>query len=631
MSIANPIIQRELLGVLRTGRSLAIQIVMVLVLTAVVLLLWPADSVVDLDTNRDGHQSQQLFRTFTYGLLVCMLMLAPVFPATTIVRERDARTLQLLLTSRLTPLSIVFGKITAAVGFILLLLVLSMPAAAACFTMGGIAFMDVVVGYLVLAVCAVQYALVGLLISSFARSSDSALRMTYGAVLALSVLTILPQQLLSSRIMGPIADVLMWLEAISPIPAIMTVLGLEHVGDTIMADTGWRWAPVARYVVIALGCIIGCTVWLTFRLTPKLLDRSRAAGKITDDRSSKAQWFRRIMFLGAFDPQRREQFIGLRLKPILFGGIGSVVFGVISVGVFWYGNEQGWLEGTMIEKLLVALLGCGPAMVSVMFAFSFMMNLMLANPVVVKEFRSRAMGRSHWMMRLIAACLIISLSLTFVVATLSQQTSSMAFLGGVLVIFQMGLVLLIGPALSTALISAEVESGGWELMQMTMLRPSQIVLGKLVSVTWTLVLLLLATVPGYAAMLIIDSGYQDRVLQVLACLALTALFAVLLSAVCSSLLKRTTAATSAAYIVIVLLCVGTLVPWLGEGILFGHDLVEAVLRFNPVATALSVIDMPGLSKDEYHLASFNWRFLGIASGVCMLVLWLRTWQLTRPR
>jgi ABC-type transport system involved in multi-copper enzyme maturation permease subunit len=641
MSIANPIIRRELIGVLRTRRALLIQVALVVALGGVVLLMWPDNDAVAAGSagTAEGHESLQLFRTFTYGLLVCMLLLSPVFPATTIVRERQSGTLQLLLTSRLSPLSVVFGKIAAAVGFILVLLTLSMPAAAACYAMKNIDFFDQVVkGYVILGLCAVQYALVGLLISSYARTSDAALRMTYGAVLGMSVLTVLPYQVLHAKITGPIDTALGWVYAVSPIPAIMKVLRAEDMASqgvsmtAGMQHTGWLSdnVMVVRYIVLALVSIVVCTVWLVIRLQPSMLDRSKPAGRITDDRSAGARWFRRIMFLGGFDPQRREQFIGLRPGALMVSAIGFAVASAASAGAFVYAQNSGLADGGMGGQLMAALLACAPAMAAIMFGFSFAMNAMQANPVIAKEFRSRALGRSHWMMRLIAAVLIVSLGLTLAVATLSQQTSGMGFLGGVLVIFQMGLVLLVGPSLATALISSELESGGWELLQMTRLRAWQIVLGKLISAAWTLVLLLVATVPGYVALLIIDSGFQDRVFGVLIGLSLTALFTVLLSAACSSLFRRTTAATSVSYMIIVVLCVGTLVPWLGEGMLFGHALVESILRFNPVAAALSIIDMPGLSREAYQLTPFNWQFLAIASGVCAIVLWLRTWHLTRP-
>ena len=39
------------------------------------------------------------------------------------------------------------------------------------------------------------------------------------------------------------------------------------------------------------------------------------------------------------------------------------------------------------------------------------------NPVMVKEFRSRRFGRSHWTLRLIALCAILSLGLSYVAAS----------------------------------------------------------------------------------------------------------------------------------------------------------------------------------------------------------------------
>jgi ABC-type transport system involved in multi-copper enzyme maturation permease subunit len=233
-------------------------------------------------------------------------------------------------------------------------------------------------------------------------------------------------------------------------------------------------------------------------------------------------------------------------------------------------------------------------------------------------------------MRLVSLCLIVSLLLTLATTVrLGSNISMMEYLGGVLVLFQMGLIVLVAPTLSSSLISGEVESGGWQLLAMTRVRAWQIVVGKLTSTIWTLLLLLVATVPGYVVLLLIDSGYTDRVIGVLISLGLTGAFSVLLSAACSSLAKRTTAATTAAYLLLVLLCVGTLLPWLGEGMLFNRAFVERVMVANPVAAALSLIRMPGF--EGYHLVPLNWYLLAAGCIVCAAVLWIRTWWLTRPR
>ncbi len=95
------------------------------------LARWPSDAVVDLS----GGQSRQVFRIFAYGLMVGILLLVPAFPATTLVRERIKGTLALLLNSPLHPFSIYAGKLIGLLLFAALLLLTSVPAAAACYAM----------------------------------------------------------------------------------------------------------------------------------------------------------------------------------------------------------------------------------------------------------------------------------------------------------------------------------------------------------------------------------------------------------------------------------------------------------------------------------------------------------------
>jgi len=250
------------------------------------------------------------------------------------------------------------------------------------------------------------------------------------------------------------------------------------------------------------------------------------------------------------------------------------------------------------------------------------------NPVMMKEFRTRTFGRAHWMARLVGSCLIVSLMLVFL-AVVASMYVGMDYIAGVLVIFQVGLIILVTPALAAALISAEVESGGWTLLKSTPLSARRIVFGKLLSVGWTLFMILLATLPGYFVLLMIDPGWQDRVIHGLISLSLTALFALMLGAACSALIPRTAAATTAAYLILVGLCVVTLLPWLGEGTLFGRGFVESALAFNPLAASLNAVKMRAMA--DYDLIPSTWIFMGVATAVCALVLWIKTWRLTRPQ
>src|SRR5215510_5615004 len=110
----NPIISRELLEVLRTRRAIALQISLAVACMLLVLVRWPTGDVAELS----GARSLQVLRIFGYGLLVGILLLAPAFPAT-------------------SPLSIYLGKLGGALGVTAVLIVMTLPAAAACYVLGG--------------------------------------------------------------------------------------------------------------------------------------------------------------------------------------------------------------------------------------------------------------------------------------------------------------------------------------------------------------------------------------------------------------------------------------------------------------------------------------------------------------
>jgi len=560
----NPIIQRELISMLRTRKSFAVQVCLVLALTMLVMVRWPTESRVNIS----GAEAQEVLRVFGYGLMVGIILIVPIFPATTIVREKQSGTLALLLNSPLRPLDIMIGKLAGVIGFVAVLLALSLPPAAACYSMGGVdLWQELIPLYAVLALIAVQYAFVGLLVSCYANSVDGALKMTYGAILVLAVLSLGPFAFLRGT-PGMPQQALEWIRALSPLPAVMKPLGQEAVGAggvTPLVD------PIFAYTAWSVIIIVICAAVILWRLGQRLLDRPRPAGTVTDEQDIGTQFKRRIMYLWFFDPRRRSSMIG----P-------------------------------------------------------------LSNPVTVKEFRVRRLGRSHWFMRLIAACLIISLGGMYVISTFgttalakSHDVNKPIALGAVLVTLQMALIVLVTPALASGLISGERESRGWQLLQNTPLSSVRIVSGKLWSVLLTMLLLLLATLPGYVVLTAMDLKGELPIPTVLMLTAYTTLFAVLVGGAVSSLFEKTAPATATTYGVLLALCVGTMLAWLGENAPFTRSTVEAVLLLNPFAVALHVIRVPGF--EQYDLLPGHWYVLGGGCVLSLMILTVQTYRLTRPQ
>ena len=556
--MSNPIIQRELVGQLRSGRALAIQVGLVAALGLLVVLRWPTAGLVDVT----GRQAQQVLQMFGYGMLAVWMLLTPAFPATAIVGEKHLGTLALLLTSPMGRWSILLGKLIGAIGFMLLLVVLSLPAAAACYAMGGVGPDQLLQVYGILICLSLQYATLGLLASSYAATTESALRITYGLALALAVITLGPDQFLRGFVSEGWAGPIAWIRSVSPIPAMM-----EAVGQSGALERGLRGAgnePV-RYMILAVSSAVIFALLTALRLNMRIFDKARARGMITDERSTGVRLFRRIMYLWAFDPKRRSRMI----SP--------------------------WV-----------------------------------NPVMIKEMRSRRFGRSHWMMRLFAVCLVVSMGLAIVTVTSSTKLS-VAQLGRIVVMIQFAVIVLLTPPLAAALISSERESGGLPMLVTTGMSPAKIIVGKLLSVLFTLAFVLLATTPCYLVMAKLDySGVLD-ITGCLISLVMATLLALLVSAAIGSLFRNSAAAAVTACGVLITLCAGTMLVWMLRDAPFSRATVEAVLRFNPLAATLSLVDAPGLVEYQAALIPANWYLCGIGCGLGAVVLLVQTFRLTRPQ
>jgi ABC-type transport system involved in multi-copper enzyme maturation permease subunit len=249
------------------------------------------------------------------------------------------------------------------------------------------------------------------------------------------------------------------------------------------------------------------------------------------------------------------------------------------------------------------------------------------NPVMVKEFRTRKFGRLHWLLRLIAGGAIVSILLTVVAAT-GTVNWGVDRIASSMVIMQIGFLLLLGPSLGANLIASEVESGGWQLMRASPISPWRILSGKLLSTFLTLLLLLMATLPGYVMMSYIQPAIGGQVSNVIVSLLIATAMVTILSACVSAYSKTSAAATAASYAVLLVLFAGTLLIWLGRGNPFGPVFVERALLLNPAATALAEMKAPGF--ETFQLTPNGW-YVGLsicAAGLVILVL--RIARLTRP-
>lgn len=144
--IANPLLKRELISILRTRRAFWLLVLVVASSSLLPLLNWPSGGQVSFDV----YRLRETFLIFTVTLLLVSALIVPASTAGAFAGERERNTYELLYTTLLPPLAIVVAKLLASTGYILLILVATGPAACVLHLQGGISFDMLVRTFLVI-------------------------------------------------------------------------------------------------------------------------------------------------------------------------------------------------------------------------------------------------------------------------------------------------------------------------------------------------------------------------------------------------------------------------------------------------------------------------------------------------
>src|SRR5262249_4847832 len=129
----NPIVRRELIDALRSRQAVALQAALALSCALLVLVRWPTEETADLT----GGRAAQGLRVFSYGLLARGLLVGPASAGRWVVRERVSGPRALLLNTPMSSWSFSRGNLLGVLGFAAVLLIMTLPAAAACHALGG--------------------------------------------------------------------------------------------------------------------------------------------------------------------------------------------------------------------------------------------------------------------------------------------------------------------------------------------------------------------------------------------------------------------------------------------------------------------------------------------------------------
>ena len=138
MLASNPVMLKELRQRFRTTKTPAIIFLYLLVIGGFTLgfiyLNWRYSSM-----TFDPHSSRQIFITLSVAQLILLSFVSPGLTASNISGERERQTLNVLLTTQLSPIGIVVGKMVSSCAFTMLLLIATLPLYSIVLMFGGVA------------------------------------------------------------------------------------------------------------------------------------------------------------------------------------------------------------------------------------------------------------------------------------------------------------------------------------------------------------------------------------------------------------------------------------------------------------------------------------------------------------
>ncbi len=191
----NPVIAKELKGRMR-GRQgfilLSSYLALISFFIGLVYLFLSVDG--SLSAGDPGYLQVVGKVIFSTVVLLELLMVSFIGPALTsgaISSERERQTFDLLRTSLLSGSALVFGKLSSAVVFLLLLIFTAIPVQSMSFFLGGVGMAEMAISILMLVVSVFFFSALGLFFSSFTNRTLVSTVSSYAAIMLSFIVQVL--------------------------------------------------------------------------------------------------------------------------------------------------------------------------------------------------------------------------------------------------------------------------------------------------------------------------------------------------------------------------------------------------------------------------------------------------------
>lgn len=178
----NPVLQKELKIRMRGWRSagmIGIYLVF-MALTASFVMIMSRESYYRITF--DPELALGSYTGLAIMQFVLISFISPALTTGTISGEREKQTLDLLLCTPMSPLSIVTGKLFASISQIILLIIASLPIFSIVFFYGGISIKELLELFGFFIIIAITYGSIGIFFSSYFKRTTAANVLAYGTI-----------------------------------------------------------------------------------------------------------------------------------------------------------------------------------------------------------------------------------------------------------------------------------------------------------------------------------------------------------------------------------------------------------------------------------------------------------------
>lgn len=118
---------------------------------------------------------------------VLLMFIVPALTSTAICGEREKQTLEVLLSTKMSTLSIISGKLVASISRVIILIICTMPIYSIAFLIGGVNLGNILELSLFFIVTTIFVGSIGVCISTFIKTSKVATAVAYGVTLLIFV------------------------------------------------------------------------------------------------------------------------------------------------------------------------------------------------------------------------------------------------------------------------------------------------------------------------------------------------------------------------------------------------------------------------------------------------------------